>query len=66
MGVLQFYMRRVDSALSPADRSRRDHADQPEAQRDVPINLIVLRACLSAGGYQTREYTCLPPPMNSM
>lgn len=51
MGVLQFYMRCADSALLPADRTRRDHADQPEEQRDVPFNLIVLRACLSVEGY---------------
>lgn len=66
MGVLQFYMRCADGALSQADRSRRDHPDQPEAQRDVSFNLILLRARLSAGGYQTREHTRLPPPMNSM
>lgn len=51
MGVLQFYMRCADGALLQADRSGRDDADQPEAQRDVPINLIVLRACLSVEGY---------------
>lgn len=66
MGVLQFYMRCADGALSQADRSRRDHSDHPEEQRDVPINPVVLRACLSVEGYQTREYTRLPPLMNSM